>query len=93
MQSLLATVSSHDVGYAILDVTGLDHVDTATADHLIKLLGAVKLSGVTGVLCGISPSVAQTMVALGLELRSLPTKRTLREALKWCIEDHEANAL
>jgi rsbT co-antagonist protein RsbR len=43
------------------------------------------MMGVDGVLCGIRPGVAQTIIALGLDLGSLPTMRTLREALKLCI--------
>jgi rsbT co-antagonist protein RsbR len=40
---------------------------------------------VEGILCGIRPAVAQTVVALGLELGSVRTMRSLRDALKWCI--------
>ena len=58
---------------------------------IVALLGyrdvelSAKVLGVDGVLCGIRPAVAQTVVALGLELASVRTTRSLRDALKWCI--------
>ncbi len=63
-------------------------VDTTTADHLIKLFKAAKVLGVAGVLCGIQPAVAQTVVALGMDLGDVVTMRTLEEALKWCISEN-----
>jgi rsbT co-antagonist protein RsbR len=85
MQGLLEAIVREQARYAIIDLTGVEVVDTATADHLIQLFRAAKVLGVDGILCGIRPAVAQTVVALGLELRSVRTMRTLRDALKWCI--------
>jgi rsbT co-antagonist protein RsbR len=85
MQGLLESISREQAQYAIIDLTGVEVVDTATADHLIQLFRAAKVLGVEGILCGIRPAVAQTVVALGLELQSVRTMRTLRDALRWCI--------
>jgi rsbT co-antagonist protein RsbR len=85
MKGLLDAIVREQARYAIVDLTGVEVVDTATADHLIQLFRAAKMLGVDGVLCGIRPAVAQTVVALGLELKSVRTIRTLRDALKWCI--------
>jgi rsbT co-antagonist protein RsbR len=85
MQGLLEAIVREQARYAIIDLTGVEVVDTATADHLIQLFRAAKVLGVDGILCGIRPAVAQTVVALGLELKSVRTMRTLRDALKWCI--------
>jgi rsbT co-antagonist protein RsbR len=85
MQALLEAIVRDQARYAIVDLTGVEVVDTSTADHLIQLFKAAKVLGVDGVLCGIRPAVAQTVVALGLELGSVKTMRTLRDALKWCI--------
>ena len=65
-------------------------VDTSTADHLIRLFRAAKVLGVDGILCGIRPAVAQTIVALGLDLASVRTMRSLRDALIWCIRTKAA---
>ena len=85
MQGLLETIVREQARFAIVDLTGVEVVDTSTADHLIQLFRAAKVLGVDGVLCGIRPAVAQTVVALGLDLASVRTMRSLRDALKWCI--------
>src|SRR6185369_172369 len=85
MEALLEAIVSDQARYAIVDLTGVEVVDTSTADHLIQLFRAARVLGVDGVLCGIRPAVAQTIVALGLELGSVRTMRSLRDALRWCI--------
>ncbi len=90
MTGLLESIVAEQARYAIVDLTGVAVVDTTTADHLIKLFKAAKVLGVAGVLCGIQPAVAQTVVALGMDLGDVVTMRTLEEALKWCITDNNA---
>jgi rsbT co-antagonist protein RsbR len=85
MQGLLEAIVREQARYAIIDLTGVEVVDTSTADHLIQLFRAARVLGVEGILCGIRPAVAQTVVALGLELSSVKTMRSLRDALRWCI--------
>lgn len=85
MQSLLESIVREQARYAIVDLTGVEIVDTSTADHLVVLFRAARVLGVEGVLCGIRPAVAQTIVGLGLDLGTIKTMRSLRDALKWCI--------
>jgi rsbT co-antagonist protein RsbR len=85
MQRLLDAIVKEHARYAIVDLTGVELVDTSTADHLIQLFRAARVLGVESILCGIRPAVAQTIVGLGLDLGSVRTTRSLREALKWCI--------
>lgn len=85
MEGLLEAIVREHARYAIVDLTGVEVVDTSTADHLIQLFRAAKVLGVDGILCGIRPAVAQTVVALGLDLGAVKTMRSLRDALKWCI--------
>jgi anti-anti-sigma factor len=90
MSSLLHAIAREQARYAIVDLTGVDVVDTSTADHLIRLFKAARVLGVEGVLCGIQPAVAQTVVALGMDLGEVHTKRTLQDALKWCLARRSA---
>lgn len=83
--SLLETVARTGAKFAIVDLTGVDTVDTATADHLLKVMRAVGLLGARCVLTGIQPSVAQIIVALGLDMHGVITLRSLREGLKYCM--------
>ncbi len=56
-------------------------VDTAVANHLIKITKATKLIGCECILSGISPAVAQTIINLGIDMNAIKTKATLSDAL------------
>ncbi|WP_437511976.1 PAS domain-containing protein [Sorangium sp. So ce1099] len=85
MESLLSKIVEKQASYAILDLTGVEVVDTKVASHLIELVTAIRLLGADGIVAGIKPNVAQTMVALGLDLSQLNTQRNLRAALNHAI--------
>ncbi|WP_282417836.1 PAS domain-containing protein [Polyangium sp. 15x6] len=82
---LLAAVSRTQARFAILDLTGVEVVDTATAGHMLNILSAVRLLGAEGIITGIRPTVAQTMVSLGLDLTRVRTLATLRDGLSFAI--------
>jgi rsbT co-antagonist protein RsbR len=83
--SLLETVARTGAKYAIVDLTGVDVLDTATADHLLKVMRAVSLLGARCILTGIQPSVAQIVISLGVDMHGVVTLRSLREGLKFCM--------
>lgn len=85
MEDLLDAVARTRARYAILDVTGVEAMDTATASHLLKLVHALKLLGAEGIITGIQPAIAQTIVGLGVELSAITTLASLRDALKLCM--------
>ncbi len=58
----------------LLDVSGVDIVDSFTARVLGGIGGAARLMGARTVLVGLQPEVAMTMVELGLELREIATE-------------------
>ncbi|XXX75564.1 PAS domain-containing protein [Sorangium sp. So ce134] len=86
MDDLLAAIVDKQARFAILDLTGVEVVDTKTASHLIELVRAVRLLGAEGVITGIRPNVAQTMVSLGLDLSGIATVGNLRAGLKLCMQ-------
>ena len=85
MDSLLAEIVRSGARYAILDLTGVEIVDTSTADHLVRLVKAIELLGARAVITGIRALVAQAMVSLGLDLSRITTLRNLQEGLKACM--------
>jgi rsbT co-antagonist protein RsbR len=85
MDNLLQAVTRSRAQFAILDLTGVEEVDTGTASHLLGLVRAVRLLGAEGVITGIHPNIAQTFVSLGLETSTLTVRASLREALRHCI--------
>ncbi|MDC0745856.1 PAS domain-containing protein [Polyangium mundeleinium] len=82
---LLAAVARTQSRFAILDLTGVEVVDTATAAHMLNILSAVRLLGAEGIITGIRPTVAQTMISLGLDLSRVRTLATLRDGLGFAI--------
>jgi rsbT co-antagonist protein RsbR len=66
----------------ILDIQGVAAVDTAVANHLIKITKATRLMGCQCIISGISPAVAETIVQLGIEMGDVKTNSTLRDALE-----------
>ncbi len=91
METLLDAVVKMRGKYVILDVTGVDVLDTATADHLLKIVRAVELLGARCVLTGVRPSVAQTLVELGVSFGSLVTLRNLKHGLDRCLRWKDTN--
>lgn len=79
---LLSAISRLGAHTAILDLTGLLEIDTATIESLLRTSRAVGLLGCRCVLSGISPLVATLIVRLGLEAQSLTTAATLQDALE-----------
>ncbi|WP_437717256.1 PAS domain-containing protein [Sorangium sp. So ce448] len=90
MESLLGRIVEKQARFAILDLTGVEMVDTQVASHLIELVTAIRLLGAEGIVAGIKPNVAQTMVALGLDLSQITTQQNLRAALGHCIRKMSA---
>jgi rsbT co-antagonist protein RsbR len=79
---LLQAVVDKRTRCAIIDITGIEVMDTRTVDHFIRMARAVRLLGAECVLTGISPTIAHTMVSMGVDLSDVATHRSLREALK-----------
>jgi len=89
MDRMLDAIMEKAATYAIIDLTGVDVVDTKTADHIGKLVRAAELLGARCIITGIRPAVAQTMVQIGIDLTKIVTLSTLREALRRCMRSRE----
>lgn len=85
MEGLLDAVVRTQSEHVILDLTAVASVDAAVAEHLVSILRAVKLLGARGVLSGIRPAVAQSLVGLSADLGGIPTTSDLRGALRSCM--------
>jgi rsbT co-antagonist protein RsbR len=65
----------------ILDITGLQHLDTQVGGSLLMTARALKLLGVRTILTGIQPSVAQALIELGIDLSTVETAGNLQRAI------------
>lgn len=84
-ERLLHAIVARQAKCVIIDITGVDLVDTATADHFVKMIRASAMLGAHCVVCGISPDVAQTLTRIGVELQDVHTLRSLKDALRHCL--------
>lgn len=83
--ALLKAIAAKGTRFAIIDITGIQVMDTMTVGHLIRLAAAVRLLGAECWLTGLAPHIAQTVVHMGVEMSDLVTHRSLRDALHRCV--------
>ena len=81
MNATLAKISETQARIFILDISGVGVVDTAVANHLIKITQATRLMGCDCTISGVSPSIAQTIVDLGIDVGRIKTTATMKDAL------------
>jgi rsbT co-antagonist protein RsbR len=82
MNRMLEQVGATQARAFILDISGVAVVDTAVANHLIKMTKATRLMGCDCIISGLSAAVAQTIIELGIEVGDIRTTSTLKDALK-----------
>lgn len=86
VEALLPAIEKEQARVVILDITGVPMVDTAVAQALLLTARAAQLLGAVPVLVGITPPVAETIVALGVDLSGLVTKADLRSGLEYAMK-------
>jgi rsbT co-antagonist protein RsbR len=79
--SLLQAIVDKKTRFAIIDITGIEVMDTRTVDHFLRMAKSIRLLGAECALTGINPHIAQTVVHMGLDLDDIVTQRSLRDTL------------
>jgi len=77
-ERLLEAIGRTEAEVTLIDVTGVPVMDTSVARHLLRTVAAAEMLGTRVILTGISPTTAQTMVKLGIDMSSVPTRGTLK---------------
>lgn len=85
METLLEGVAQHRARVAIVDITGVQVVDTQVAQSLLFAAQGVRLLGAEVVLTGIRPEIAQTLVHLGAKFEVLVTRSTLQAGIAYAL--------
>lgn len=81
MNTMLEKITSTESRVFVLDISGITVMDTAVANHLIKMTKATRLMGCSCVISGVSSHVAQTIIDLGIHTDEVNTTNTLKDAL------------
>ena len=82
MNKALSSIADTRATTLLLDIGGVAIVDTAVANHLIKIAKAAVLMGCRTIISGISPAIAQTIAELGIDLGAIKTTSTIEAALR-----------
>lgn len=90
MEAMLDKIADSQAKFFILDISGVAIVDTAVANHLIKMTKAARLMGAQCIISGISGSIAQTIVELGIAIDEIETTGSMKDALKLAIRESGA---
>lgn len=80
-ETLLGGVVAARAQVVILDISGVPVFDIEAAEHIIRAARAVRLLGTQLILVGLSPTIAGTIVELGVDLGGLTTLSTLQAGL------------
>jgi rsbT co-antagonist protein RsbR len=81
-EGLLRAIRQNRARVVVIDITGVPAVDSKVANHLLQTVEAVRLMGAIAIVTGLSADVAQSLVTLGVDLRSLNTVGDLQGGLE-----------
>ena len=84
-EALLQELVEYEATIALIDITGVQSVDTQTAQHLIDTIRAVDLLGADVIITGIGPDLSQTLVKLGIGFEA-ETRASLIDGFKTALE-------
>jgi len=79
---LLRSIRANRARIVVMDVTGVAAVDSKVANHLLQTVAAARLMGANVIVTGLSADVAQSLVALGVDLTSIRTMNDLQGGLE-----------
>ncbi|MEM8530785.1 MAG: GAF domain-containing protein [Chloroflexota bacterium] len=91
LETLLTGVAEHQAELVILDITGVELVDTYIANTIVQAAQAVKLLGAQVMMTGIQPQIAQTLVQLGVDLNNIVTRGTLQDGIAFALANINLN--
>lgn len=86
LEALLEGVAQHRATAVILDITGVQIVDTHVASALVQAAQAVRLLGADVIVTGIRPEIAQIIIDMGQDLRGMVTHGTLQMGIAYALQ-------
>lgn len=70
-----------DTKHIIIDFSGIYNLDEIAIDFLVKINSIMRLLGISPILTGIRPELAQIAIKFGEDLHSLKTMSSVKQAL------------
>jgi rsbT co-antagonist protein RsbR len=81
-EGLLQSIRASRAKVVVIDVTGVVTIDSRVANHLLQTVSAARLMGALVIVTGLSSEVAQSLVALGIQLSTLNAVGDLQGGLE-----------
>ena len=81
-EQLLHGIRTHRAKVVVIDITGAPEVDGSVANHLVQTVDACRLMGASVIITGLSPTIAQTLVTIGVDLSKMNTIGDLQGGLE-----------
>lgn len=81
-EQLLGAIRDSRAKVIVIDITGVQAVDSKVANHMVQTIEAARLMGATTIVAGVSPAIAQTMVTLGIDLGRMITVGDLQSGIE-----------
>jgi rsbT co-antagonist protein RsbR len=81
-EQLLAAIQKNRAKVVVIDITGVATIDLTVANHLVQTVKATRLMGATAIVTGLSSSIAQTLVDLGVDVGMIRSVGDLQGGLE-----------
>lgn len=82
LEKTLSAANKLRISVLVIDLSGVVRVDAMVAGQLIKIVQALNMVGVKGILTGIRSEIAMTLSQLGIDTRSLVVGGSLKQTLE-----------
>jgi len=82
MENLLNRIAKDRARMVVMDVTGVQAIDSQVSHYLIQMVRAIGLMGAEAILTGIRPEIARALTSLNIDLGGVTTRATLSDGLK-----------
>jgi rsbT co-antagonist protein RsbR len=81
-EQLLTSIRANRAKVVVIDITGVQSLDTKVANHMVQTIEAARLMGAQTIIAGVSPDIARTMVTLGIDLTRVSTVGDLQGGIE-----------
>lgn len=85
-EKLLERIKQSRSACVIIDITGVEGVESTTATAMLKMTRAARLLGAVCVLTGVRPEIARTMAQLNIDVEDIKMLRSLKDGLRTCFD-------
>jgi rsbT co-antagonist protein RsbR len=81
-EQLLSAIQANRAKVVVIDITGVATIDLTVANHLVQTVKATRLMGARAIVTGLSSSIAQTLVDLGVDVSMIRSVGDLQGGLE-----------